>query len=141
MKQQHHNSGKPITAEEIRNACARIRGSKTPGTNRISSEVVKNCAPLVADQLAAQFNTMLTYDNFPTFFAHANTILLYKKDDPTQINNYRPISLLSILYKILTRILAKRIETMVQDNLATEQVGFRRTFLTTYHMLFRQPDH
>ncbi|WKX90427.1 hypothetical protein Q1695_009352 [Nippostrongylus brasiliensis] len=44
------------------------------------------------------------------------------------ISNYRPISLLSVAYKIFTRILLNRMERILDDNQPVEQAGFRKNF-------------
>ena len=53
-----------------------------------------------------------------------NIILLYKKKDPYDIRNYRPITLLNADYKILTKILVERLKSVVTEWVSTSQTGF-----------------
>ncbi|MGR0260158.1 reverse transcriptase domain-containing protein [Klebsiella pneumoniae] len=50
---------------------------------------------------------------------------MHKKGSTTECGNYRPISLLSVVYKIYTSILEKRLRRMVEEQLEPEQAGFR----------------
>ena len=59
---------------------------------------------------------------------------MFKRGDPKDIKNYRPISLLSHSYKIFTRLLQSRIERTLDENQPTEQAGFREGYSTTDHM-------
>ena len=56
------------------------------------------------------------------------------KRDMKDIKNYRPISLLSHMYKLFTRILQKRMEKVVDKNLPIEQAGFRKGYSTFDHL-------
>uniref|UniRef100_A0A7E4ZW23 Reverse transcriptase domain-containing protein n=1 Tax=Panagrellus redivivus TaxID=6233 RepID=A0A7E4ZW23_PANRE len=68
--------------------------------------------------------------------AFAKTLLLFKKGDRLDVANYRRISLLSVIYKVLTKVLARRIGASVENSkfLPPEQAGFRRNFSTTDHI-------
>ena len=63
-----------------------------------------------------------------------NIVILFKKGDPKNIKNYRPISLLSHSYKIFTRLLQTRIERILDENQPREQAGFRKNYSTTDHL-------
>ena len=58
-------------------------------------------------------------------------VILFKKGDPKDIKNYRPIGLLSHSYKISTRLLQTRIERTLNENQPREQAGFRKGYQTT----------
>lgn len=50
------------------------------------------------------------------------------------VGNYHPISLLTTAYKIVAKVLAKRIEDKVMEQLSKEQAGFRKLFSTSDHI-------
>uniref|UniRef100_A0A914Q3X7 Reverse transcriptase domain-containing protein n=1 Tax=Panagrolaimus davidi TaxID=227884 RepID=A0A914Q3X7_9BILA len=87
-------------------------------------------------QLGDAFYGLLEEDNMPPELLHAKTILLYKKGNRLDIGNYRPISLLPVLYKILTRVITDRVSTAAENAhaLPPEQAGFRRTYSTVDHI-------
>jgi len=125
----------PITAEEIRQACSRVRGNTAPGIDSLSSIIIKHCGPMTADKLAEVLNRMFADNKFPASLVHANTILLFKKGDALDIGNYRPISLLSTVYKVLTRVITRRVEEVVSSKLPVEQAGFRKGYSTVDHIM------
>ena len=55
------------------------------------------------------FNTCLRALDVPLIWKQVVTILIYKKGDPADISNFRPIALMSCIYKLLMGILAKRL--------------------------------
>ena len=50
--------------------------------------------------------------------------ILYKKGDPREIRNYRPLTMLNTDYKILTKLLANRIMTVLDSIISPQQLGF-----------------
>ncbi|VDP07152.1 unnamed protein product [Heligmosomoides polygyrus] len=64
----------------------------------------------------------------------SRAFLLYKREDVYGIGNYRPISLLSVVYKRFTRAILNRISRTLDEGQPREQEGFRRGFSTIEHI-------
>ena len=60
--------------------------------------------------------------------------MLYKKGDPNDIENYRPISLLPSLYNLFSTILTKKISYTLEIKQPVEQARFRRGFSSIDHI-------
>ena len=74
----------------------------------------------------------------PKEFNDGIVTILYKKGVSTDVRNYRPITLLNNDYKILTRILAKRMLRIITQCISDNQIGFMpRTFLAESTMLVK----
>ncbi|UYV73997.1 hypothetical protein LAZ67_11001769 [Cordylochernes scorpioides] len=76
--------------------------------------------------MAKLFTNILSTGSIPSVWKQAKVLAILKpgktSDDP---NNYRPISLLCIPYKILERIILNRISPIIEEHLPIEQAGFR----------------
>ena len=66
----------------------------------------------------------------------ANVIPIYKKKDPINKENYRPVSLLSHMSKVFKRLLHKQIETFMSNNLSNKLSGFLKNYNTQYCLTY-----
>ena len=65
-------------------------------------------------------------DKISNDFWQARVVMLHKKGNTSDLNNYRPISLLTSIYKLYAAIIKKRIEQGVETALHKTQYGFRK---------------
>lgn len=80
------------------------------------------------------FDKIIEEGKIPQDWYNSEVILIFKKGDNTDIENYRPISILSHLYKLLTKIITNRITSKLDFYQPVEQAGFRKHFSTTDHL-------
>ncbi|KAJ8705403.1 hypothetical protein PYW07_011230 [Mythimna separata] len=123
-----------IEEAEVLKGIARLKSEKSPGPDQIPNEALKLGALYLVNPLTLLFNLVLKTATTPKQWTESNIILLYKKGDPNDINNYRPISLLSSIYKLFSSILEKRIRGTLEKHQPIEQAGFRRGFSTVDHI-------
>jgi hypothetical protein len=57
------------------------------------------------DMLCLFFFHCYKQETIPSYWKHSNTVLLYKKGNPAQLNNQRPIALANTIYKLFTSTL------------------------------------
>lgn len=65
---------------------------KAPGSNQIANELLKTTAPVIAPLLTNLFSEIIITENIPADWMESTIILLHKKRDKGDINNYRPIA-------------------------------------------------
>ena len=65
---------------------------------------------------------------------NAKMIIIFKKGNKKDLKNYRPIRPLSNIYKVLTKVLTKRIKKTLDENQPREQAGFKSGHSTTDHI-------
>ncbi|KAE9414817.1 hypothetical protein Angca_004552, partial [Angiostrongylus cantonensis] len=70
----------------------------------------------------------------PTQWKTSKTVLLFKKGDLHDIGNYCPICLLSVVYKLFTRVILNRIDRTLDEGQPCQQAGFRKGFSTMDHI-------
>ena len=106
----------------------RSAANTAPGADRVEYAHLKKIDP-TGKILTPMFNTCLRAKNVPPIWKEAVTILIYKKGDPADISNFRPIALMSCIHKLLMGILAKRLTRWSIDAgiLSPEQKSARPT--------------
>lgn len=124
-----------ITVHEIRGAIREMKNNKSPGNDGIVIEAIKLAGRETLRALARLFNKCLIEATTPTQWSNAEVILLHKKGDITDLSNYRPISLLSHVYKLFTKIITKRLANKLELYQSREQAGFRSGYGTNDHLL------
>ena len=88
--------------------------------------MLKNLGPLARRWLTTFVSRALSERKLPKIWYRAKVIALPKPEkDPNLPASYRPISLLSVCYKLLERLILNRISPIVEEVLAVEQAGFR----------------
>lgn len=123
-----------VTTWEVRAALNRMKNGKAVGNDLIKIETLKAGEDTIAKELARLYTQCLEERRIPTNWKNAKMIILFKKGNKKDIKNYRPICLLSNVYKLFTKILTIRLETKLDENQPREQAGFRRKFSTNDHI-------
>ena len=85
------------------------------GYDDISSKLLKVIAPLIIKPLTLLINQVLNTGIFPDKLKIAKVIPIYKKDDPQLFENYRPISLVPTISKVLEKIIHKQLSLYVEE--------------------------
>ena len=105
-----------VTEQDVIDQLLTLDVNKAFGPDEISPKILKEGAVELAPILMFIYNESLTKGIFPQDWKRANVIPLFKKGNRHEINNYRPVSLLSVLGKVFERIVFKYIYNYFKDN-------------------------
>ena len=125
------------TELEIIKEINKLNYKKSPGYDNISVKFLHAAKVLVAKPLMLIFNQAIKTGQYPDALKIAKVIPLFKKGDPHQINNYRPISLLSIINNFFEKLLYRRLYNfLIKHNVLYKyQFGFRKGYSTTMALI------
>ena len=117
----------PASVEEVSNLINALKPKNSSGYDDISNRLLKELHPVIIEPLTDIINRSLHQGTFPDDMKQSDTIPLYKAKERYYTTNYRPISLLLTMSKILEKIVYKRTVKFLNCNniICNSQYGFR----------------
>ncbi|KAL4083147.1 hypothetical protein QTP88_028477 [Uroleucon formosanum] len=123
---QTHELSAPYSVAEITTALKDLKPGKAAGPDGMHPEFLINCGPNTRRWLSKFYTDIQQSGTLPPEFRKSRIIAIIKpgksNDRP---ENYRPIALLSVCYKLLERIIYNRISPIILNTIPVEQAGFR----------------
>ena len=116
-----------VTESEIRNLIDSLENKSSSGFDNISNITLKKLKSTIVPPLTKIVNLSLATGVFPEKMKHADVVPLYKNKSRKEVTNYRPISLLLTLSKILEKVMYTRTYRFLNDTnqIFGSQYGFR----------------
>lgn len=118
----------PSTIAEVSSLIQGLNPKKSAGPDNIPISFVKNHHSFFAALLVGVFNEIILTGQFPQCLKIAKVVPILKSGDAKESNNYRPISTLSVLDKIIEKLIASRLVDYLNrfELLFSHQYGFRQ---------------
>ena len=137
-----------INTTDVTRALNNLNINKSPGPDQIYPRVLKETKDCIVPHLLHLFNESISQCSIPSEWKLANLSPIFKKGDRSQPGNYRPISLTSVVGKLLETILRDKIVDFLECHnlIINSQHGFRRNrscltnLLEFYSKLFTEFD-
>ena len=118
-----------ITPEVLANKIHNMKDNKSPGVDGIAPKILKEKVEQISKPLAHVFNMSLREGIVPLEWKEANIIPLFKKGSRNKSVNYRPVSLTSVICKLLESIIRDHImDFLIKHKLInSSQHGFLKS--------------
>jgi hypothetical protein len=112
--------------EEVREVILALKNTSAMGADGIRVNTLKYCIDEVCRHIVDIINRSFIENKVPTGMKIAKVIPIFKGGSPTDPNNFRPISILPVLSKVLEKIVQRRLLTFLRLNyeLFARQYGF-----------------
>ena len=113
-----------ITKEELSDIVHSLKQNKSPGLDGLTSEFYQTFWEELQCIFIRMIDESFKKGILPCSIKKAVITLIFKKGDRTLLKNYRPISLTNCDYKILTFVLARRIQKVISKLISNDQSGY-----------------
>lgn len=122
-----------ISSKFVLNQIYSMQNDKSTGLDQFNVKLLKLAAPYISNSLAFICNLSLRNGTFPDLWKKAKVTPIYKSGDKSDVGNYRPISVLPILSKIIERAIHDQLYSYLTNEglLSDAQSGFRANHSTT----------
>ena len=115
-----------LTVEEVQAVLENFDSTKATGPDNIPARLLKETAPIISPSLCMLFNKSLDEGVLPEEWKLANIVPVHKKGERECTENYRPISLLPIVSKVLERCVFCNIKVHLFQLIQKSQQGRRK---------------
>ena len=115
-----------ITMKELDAANRKLKNKKAPGPDFVPSELFKWLDEQSRKAILETLNECWRNETLISDVNDARLAIKYKKGGTDLPQNYRPIALLSIIYKLLASVIQARISSKMDEALDEHQFGFRK---------------
>ena len=128
---------KPVTPTEVQLEIVSTPSNKAHGLYSCPSYLLKFVRDIISIPLANLINLSISQGVYPAKLKISKIVAVFKSDDLTDPNNYRPISLLSIYNRIFEKLVYSRMISFIEkhDLLYNAQYGFRKLHSTEHAIL------
>ena len=114
----------PFTEEEIDKVIQNLPSDKSPGPDGFNTDFIKKCWPIIKQNFYNLYHAFYSGDICLQSINGSLISLIPKCEGPVRAADFRPISLLNTSMKIITKLLANRLQAVIQGLIHKNQYGF-----------------
>ena len=124
-----------FTMEEIRDALRQMAPLKAPGLDGLNACFYQTNWTILGDEVCKSVLSILNYGIMPMGLNLTHITLIPKKKNPTNVTEFRPISLCNVMYKLISKTLANRLKRILTHIISPLQSAFILGRLITDNVL------
>jgi hypothetical protein len=125
----------PFSPEEVKKAAFSIGDFKAPGPDGLHAVFYKKFWNICGDEITREVLQALNSGQILEGWNDTTVVLIPKVDEPELVTQFRPISLCNMIYKIISKLLAARLKTILPEVISPMQSPFVPGRLITDNVL------
>ncbi|CAH9085655.1 unnamed protein product [Cuscuta epithymum] len=137
-EEQRINFMKEADLEEVKRVVFSLNSFSSPGPDGLQAVVYKKFWDTVGSTITNFVNTSLRTGSIPAQILKANMVLIPKNEAPEVAGNFRPIILLNVVYKVISKLLVSRMRKWIGQIIGPFQSSFVPGRGTTDNILITQ---
>ena len=106
----------PVHPDLVAEIISGLKNSKSCGLDNIDTYILKLIKPHIVPAVTHIINLSIQTSTFPEDWKYSKIVPLYKKDDPLNAKNYRPVALIPVISKVLERVIFMQIVQYMESN-------------------------
>ena len=117
-----------VDSKTVREILHSLRVNKAAGLDKVPARLVRDAETELAPSITYLINKSIKDGSVPALWKVARVTPLYKAEDKLLVENYRPISVLPVLSKVMERVVHTQMSAYLDQSgfLYSHQYGFRR---------------
>lgn len=113
-----------VDSTEVKKTLFSMHPDKSPGPNSFSSGFYQKFWSIISTDMVGMVQKFFITGRLDEQIGDANIVLIPKKKNPVNMMDLRPISLCSVVYKVISKVLANRLKTMLNGIISETQCAF-----------------
>nr|XP_016460256.1 PREDICTED: uncharacterized protein LOC107783749 [Nicotiana tabacum] len=127
-----------VSGDEVREAVLDMSPTSSAGLDGFNDTFYHKCWSIIATDVIEFMKSFFNGNKLTRFYSHTCLVLISKVDSPTTFADFRPISLSNFSAKIISKILARRLNPLLPKLISENQSGFVKGRLITDNVLLAQ---
>ena len=123
-----------VSPDQVKSHITNLRSNKG-ARGDLPIKIIKLASKVNLNHLTDCINAAINENIFPNELKLGDVTPVFKKDDPTNKDNYRPITVLSAISKIYERILCDQISSYMENILSPDLCGFRKGYSSQHALI------
>jgi hypothetical protein len=116
----------PFLKKEVKDVIFGMDGNKAPGLDGFSLAFFQACWDVLKEDIMVVFSEFHVHGKFEKSINFTFISLILKVSGASELKDFRPISLMSEIYKIISKVLANRLRLVINNIISTPQSTFAK---------------